>query len=177
MKKFFAIVGIIIAFFILYFLQANFFKWFTISGVMPNLFVILVLFIGLFIGKKIGFALGLLFGIYLDLMVGKSIGISGIMLAVIGLIAGYIDKNFSKDSRLTIMVIVALSTVVYEIGIYLFQIFKWETSVEIISFLKILSIEVLYNVILTIILYPLIQKIGTQIENLFKSKMVKTRYF
>ena len=177
MKKILTIIGIIIVFLLIYFLQANFFTWFTISGVMPNLFVILILFIGLFIGKNVGFTLGLIFGIYLDLMVGKSIGISGIMLGILGIIAGYIDKNFSKDSRLTIMVIVALSTVVFEIGIYLFQIFKWGISVEIIPFLKILSIEVLYNVILVIILYPFIQKIGTKIENLFKNKTIKTRYF
>lgn len=177
MKKFLTILGIIIAFFILYFLQTNFFTWFTISKVMPNLFVILILFIGLFIGKKTGFTLGLIFGIYLDLMVGKSIGITGIMLGILGLIAGYIDKNFSKDSRITIMVIVALATVVFEIGIYLFQIFRWGISIEIIPFLKILSIEVLYNVILIIILYPLIQKIGTKIESIFKTKAIKTRYF
>lgn len=176
MKKALIIISLIITFFIVYFLQANFFTWFTIAGIMPNLFVILVLFIGLFIGKKVGAVLGLVFGIFIDLIIGKAIGISGIMLALIGLIAEYIDKSFSKDSRITIMTITSIGTIIYEIGMYAFQIIRWGAMVEIIPFIKILVIEVLFNAILTIILYPLIQKLGTKVEDIFKGKSVLTRY-
>lgn len=177
LKKFLTIIGIILTFFIIYFLQANFFTWFTISGVMPNLFIILVLFIGLFIGKKLGIVFGLIFGIYLDFLIGKSIGISGIMLAIVGAIAEYIDKNFSKESRLTVMLIVASTTAIYEIGVYAFQIIRFGVALEIIPFIRILSIEVIFNVILVIILYPLIQKVGYIVESLFKNKTIMTRYF
>lgn len=177
MKKFLTIIGIIIIFFVIYFLQSNFFTWFTIAGIMPNLFVIFILTIGLFIGKKLGFVFGLLFGICLDLLVGKSIGISGIMLGLIGLVAEYLDKTFSKDSRITIMLIVAASTAVYEIGIYAFQIISFGGIIEILPFIRILVIEIIFNVIITIILYPLIQKAGYWAENLFKNKTILTRYF
>lgn len=177
MKKTLTILGIIITFFIIYFLQANFFTWFTISKVMPNLFVIFILFIGLFIGKKLGLVFGIIFGIYIDLLIGKAIGISGIMLGIIGFIAEYLDKSFSKDSRITIMLMVAGATIVYEIGIYVFQIIKWNSNIELIPFLKILSIETIYNIILAIILYPLIQRVGNKVESLFKNKKIQTRYF
>ena len=177
MKKILTLIAIIITFFIIYFLQANFFTWFTINGVMPNLFVIFVLWIGLFIGKKSGLIFGLLFGIYIDILIGKTIGLSGIMLGIIGLIAEYIDKNFSKDSRLTIMLIIAASTAIYEIGIYIFQIIKWKISPEILPFIQTLLIEILFNVILSIILYPIIQKLGNLAESKFKSKTILTRYF
>lgn len=144
---------------------------------MPNLFVILILFVGLFIGKKLGLIFGIIFGIYLDLLLGKAIGISGIMLGIIGLICEYIDKNFSKDSRLTMILIVAGATCFYEIGIYLFQIIKWNVAIEIIPFIKILTIETFFNVLLTIILYPLIQKIGYKVEGYFKTNNILTRYF
>ena len=87
MKKAGIIALIILDFFIIYFLQADFFSWFNIFGIMPNLFVILILFVGLFAGKKIGLILGLIFCILIDLLIGKSIGISGILLGAIGLIA------------------------------------------------------------------------------------------
>ena len=177
MKKFLSIICLILTFFIIYFLQANFFTWFTISGVMPNLFVVLVLFIGLFIGKKLGLIFGLLFGIYLDLLLGKAIGVSGIMLGVIGLIAEHLDKNFSKDSRVTIILMVAGSTIIYEVGCYIFQILKWNVLIELLPFIKTLFIEVIFNIVLVIILYPLIQKKGYYVENLFKNKTVLTRYF
>lgn len=177
MKKFLVVLGIIFTFFILYFLQANFFTWFTIGGVMPNLFVIFILFIGLFIGKKMGLVFGIILGIYLDFLVNKSVGISGLMLGSIGILAEYVDKNFSKDSRITMMLMVIASTLFYEIGYYIFQIIKWSVSIEILPFTKILVIETLFNVILVIILYPLLQKVGYKVEEIFKNKNVLTRYF
>lgn len=177
MKKFLAIIYLILAFFIIYFLQANFFSWFTIAGIKPNLFIIFILFVGLFAGKKVGVILGLILGIYLDLLVGRTIGISGILLAMIGMIGEYLDKNFSKESRFTIMLMVAGCTIIYEAGGYIFHIFRLGISVEIISFVKVLLIEVIYNIIVSVIIYPLIRKLGYALENIFKTKNILTRYF
>jgi len=177
LKKFLSIIVLILTFFIIYFLQANFFTWFNIAGVMPNLFVVLVLFIGLFIGKKLGLAFGVIIGIYLDLLIGKSIGISGIMLGLVGLVGEYLDKNFSKDSRVTIILMVIGATIVYELGCYIFQIFKWNITIEFLPFIKTLLIESTFNAVLVIVLYPLMQKAGYYLENLFKNKSVLTRYF
>ena len=80
---------------------------------MPNLFVILVLLIGLFAGESRGVMLGILFGISLDFFIGKSIGISGIMLGIVGFLGGILDKNFSKDSRFTMIIMIVLSTCIY----------------------------------------------------------------
>ena len=168
MKKAIAIISLIIAFFVIYFLQANFFTWFTISGIMPNLFVILILFIGLFAGKKVGFILGIIFGVVLDFLLGQTIGISAFLLAVIGLIAGYLDKNFSKDSRIMLMMVVIVGTIFFESGYYIFKIIKSES---------ILLIEIIYNIILTIILYPLIQNAGNKLEDIFKNKKILSRYY
>ena len=52
MKKPLSIICLILVFFLLYFLQSNVFTWFNIAGIMPNLYVILVLFIGLFVKRK-----------------------------------------------------------------------------------------------------------------------------
>ena len=155
MKKVLAIVLLMVSFFVIYFLQANFFTWFTIMGVQPNLFIIFVLFIGLFAGKKIGVILGILFGFYIDLIIGRQIGISGIMFGLIGLIGEYLDKNFSKESRLTIMLMITGSTAIYEIGCYAFNVITLNMNIEILSFVKILVIEIIYNLLITIIIYPL----------------------
>ena len=177
MKKTGIILLLIIVFFLLYFLQANFFTWFTIAGVQPNLFVIYILFIGLFAGKKIGAILGFLLGTYVDLLIGKTIGISGIMLGIIGLLAEYFDKNFSKDSKATILLMVVGSTMLYEIGNYLYGIIQYDITPEIVAFIKILIIEVIFNMFITIILYPLMQKQGYAVEDVFKKKNILTRYF
>ncbi len=177
MKNTLIVITIIIIFILFYFLQANFFSWFNIAGVSPNLFVILILFIGLFAGKRLGIPLGIFLGILLDFFINKKIGISGIMLGVIGALGGMLDKNFSKDSRITIIIMTVVSTIIYEIGVYFLNIIFWHLTVEIIAFAKILLIEVLYNIFIVIIFYPLLQKAGYYIEEAFKGNKILTKYF
>lgn len=177
MKKALTILISIITFFIIYFLQVNFFSWFTIAGIKPNLFIIYILFISLFAGRKVGVPFGILAGLYLDIVIGKKIGLCTIMLGVTGFIAGYFDKNFSKESRITTMLMVAGSTCIFEIGIYILQNIQLSNYIEILPFLITLLIEVFYNTILTIILYPLMQRVGYKIEDIFKGKKILTRYF
>ena len=127
MKRFLINFSLIITALIIYFLQENFFNWFTIAGVMPNLFVILVLFIGLFTNKNKGTIYGLIIGMFLDFFVGSKLGIYTITLGLVGLVAGIFDKNFSKDSRMTIMLMVAGITASYEIIIFFKLLyFKWK---------------------------------------------------
>lgn len=68
MKKILTIVGLCLTFIIIYFLELNFFSWFTIAGIKPNLFVILVLFIGLYSGRKMGTVFGAIFGFLIDII-------------------------------------------------------------------------------------------------------------
>lgn len=84
MKKTLVIFALCIVFIIIYFLQINFFSWFTIAGVKPNLFIILALFIGLYTNEKLGAILGLIFGFAIDFTGSNLIGGSGIALGVIG---------------------------------------------------------------------------------------------
>lgn len=177
MRNTLIIIGIIILFLILYFLQINFFNWFTIAGVSPNLFVLLVLFVGLFAGKRVGIPIGIVLGLCLDFFIGKKIGVSGIMLGAIGALGGFLDKSFSKDSRITIILMAVGGTFIYEVGICLLNYVIISTNIEIVAFLKTLVIEIIYNAILVIIFYPLLQKAGYYIEEAFRGKKILTRYF
>ena len=177
LKKLTINIYLILTAFILYFLQANFFNWFTISGVMPNLFVIYILFIGLFSNRMTGVVYGVTIGGILDLIIGTQIGINAVGLGVIGFLAATFDKNFSKDSRATIMFMVLGATLIFEILVYILNYIVFSTNVEIINFIKILAIEIIYNLIIVIILYPLIQKFGYSIENEYKGNKILTRYF
>lgn len=177
MKKALSILCLILTFFIIYFLQANFFTWFNIATIMPNVYVILVLFIGLFVKRKIGLACGIGFGLYLDIVLGKIIGTSALALGIVGLLGEVLSKNFSKDSRFIVCLMVIGTTAVYEIIVYLLTMLRTEGTIEILAFLKILLIEMLFNGLITIIIYPLIKKAGYYLENLYDDKFILTRYF
>ena len=177
MKKTIINIVLIITIFIIYYLQSSFFNWFTIAGVMSNIFVIFVLFIGLFSNKLTGRIYGVAIGLILDLVIGSNIGIYALGLGIVGFLAGLLDKNFSKDSRITIMVMTLGATIIFEVIKYILSAIFLSINVEILNFIKILAIEVLYNLILIIIFYPLIQKAGYYIENIYKGNKILTRYF
>lgn len=177
MKKFTVVICLILSFLIIYLLQVNFFSWFNLAGVRPNLFIILVLTIGLFSGKSIGTTFGVLFGIALDFFIGKSIGISAIMLGIVGFLGGYLNKSFSKDSRVTMITMISIATIIYELGIIIFNYFINQAQISFWYATETLIIELIYNSILTIIIYPLIMKFGYRIEENFKENRILTRYF
>ena len=177
MKKIFSILLIFLTFIFIYFLQSNFFIWFNIAGVKSNLFIILTLFIGIFVGKIYGFSIGIIFGLLLDLFMGKAIGINAIALATVGLCGGMFIKNISKDSRITIMLMTIVSTFIAEVISYILQIILFNLSIEIIPFLKIILLEILYNSMIIIIVYPIIQKAGVTIEKVFTESKILTRYY
>ena len=177
MKKLVINIVLILVALIIYYLQSNFFTWFNIAGVMPNLFVVFVLFVGLFASRTVGTIYGVAIGLFLDLLLGLQVGINAVTLGLIGFLAGVFDKNFSKDSRMTIMIMVLGSTFLAEALNYLLNYMFLSINVEIVNFIIILVIEIVYNLILTIILYPLIQKAGYYIENEYKGNKILTRYF
>ena len=177
MKKTFINIALIISFFIVFIIQVNLFSSMKIAGVMPNLFIIYILFIGLYLNKTAGVTYGIICGILLDFFIGKKVGISAIMLGVVGFIGGAFDKNFSKENKITIMAMTAIVTLVYEIGIYCIGFLIYRYQIEIVTFLKILAIECVYNSLLIIIMYPLMQNLGYKIEEEYKGSKILTRYF
>lgn len=177
MKKALIYISLIFAFIFIYLLQSLFFVNFTILGVKPNIFVILVLFIGLFMGRSRGIIYGIIYGILIDLWIGKNMGITSICLSIIGIIGGTFDKNFSKDSRIIVLCVGAFCTIIYEILVYIFQIIFLQVSIEIIPFTKILLIETIYNILIITIIYPLMKNVGYEVESEIKGDKILTRYF
>lgn len=75
------------------------------------------------------------------------------------------------------MVMSAVATLVCEIISYTLQIILFKLSFEIGSFIKIILIEVLFNSMIIIIIYPIIQKAGILLEKVFTESKILTRYY
>ena len=65
------------------------------------------------------------------------------------------------------MLMVASTTIIYEVGIYIINIIKLNASIELALFLKILAIETIYNTIITIIA---ILTVFQLVRDIFKEK-------
>lgn len=177
MKKLGISVLFFITFVIIYILQANLFPHLQILGVMPNLFIIFILWIGLFANATEAVLFGIIMGLILDLLYGRVIGITAIMLCVVGYLGAYFDKNFSKESKFKILLMVIGSTIIYEFGYYVLSGAIIGYDFEWLSFMRIAIFEVIYNVLITILLYPLIQNLGYKVDRNFKKNNILTRYF
>ncbi len=69
------------------------------------------------------------------------------------------------------------ATAGFEIFIYVYKSMSIPMNIEIWEFIKILIVEIIYNALITIILYPLMQKLGYKMEEIFKNPQILTRYF
>lgn len=121
--------------------------------------------------------MGAVCGVLLDLFIGRIIGSTGVLLAIVGFLGGYFDKNFSKDSKITIILMVIGVTIFYELGRYAINVIAFSLQFEFWPFIKILLVEIFYQFLITIILYPIMKSSGYRIENVFKGNNVLTRYF
>ena len=177
MRKLAIAVIFIVVFLLLLFMQSNICPIFPIAGIEPNLILIFVLFIGLFTNTVFGVSFGVIFGLIIDGVYSSQIGITAVMLALIGFLGAYFDKNFSKEGKITLILMVIGCTVLYELGRYVLIGAIQRYSFEWLYFIRILAIEVLYNVLITILFYPLIRKTGFGIDRIFKKTNLLTRYF
>ena len=75
------------------------------------------------------------------------------------------------------MVMSAVATLVCEMISYILQIILFKLSFEIGSFIKIILIEVLFNSMIIIIIYPIIEKAGVLLEKVFTENKILTKYY
>ena len=68
-------------------------------------------------------------------------------------------------------------TAAFEIFAYLYRSMILSSNMEIDIYIKKLIIEILFNSLLTITLYPLMQRFGYKIEEIYKNPQILTRYF
>ena len=128
-------------------------------------------------GRTSGVIYGIVFGIFIDIWIGKTLGLTSVVLALVGLLSGLLEKTLSKDSRITVLIMGIITTIVYEAVLYFLQYVIFKVNIQIMDFIKILLVEVIYNILLIIILYPLMRNIGYEIENEIKGDRILTRYF
>jgi len=177
LKKVSSIIIMILVYFFIYFLQINFFSWFNINGVKPNLFIVLVLLVGIFIDGKAGAIFGFISGLYTDFLFSNTIGISAVLFAVVGYSSTILENRFSSDSKITILIMQSIVTAIYEFVLVGYRALFLHAYIDILPFIYILAIEILFNALVIIILYPLIQRFGFYLESVFNKKEMLTRYF
>lgn len=159
MKRLLKIIIYVFVFFIIYFLELYIFDNFKIAGIKPNIFLIMIIILSLYNKPQKSFIISLIVGLTIDVLNSKSIGLTAISFGILGYIISSIEKMFSIESKLSLIIFIFIGTFSSEIINYFLQVFVYRTNLEIMPAIKIITIESIYNVLLIMIFYPLCRKI------------------
>lgn len=156
-KLFFIIVGV-------YLLQTVVVQEINFWGISPNLFLVVTCGISFLFGSTTGGVCGLIFGLLQDMNMGRAIGLNGFLFMHIGIIMGQFNKRFFKDNYVVALIFIALSTMVYELLVYIFGAFVYSQEFVFGILLVKLLIRAFLNMLAGLIIYPVLLKINIGVE-------------
>lgn len=161
MKRF-----IVTAFFIFicFLLQCTVFRALAFGGIVPNLLIVLTASFGFMRGEKTGLLIGFFSGLLVDIFFGSVIG----FYALIYMYIGYANGKFSaifypEDIKLPITLILC-SDFFYGMVCYMILFLlrgKFDFSYYLVH---IILPEMVYTVVVTLFLYPVILRVNHSLE-------------
>ena len=78
---------------------------------------------------------------------------------------------------MTLMVITIIGTLVCETISYIIQVILFKITLYILGFINILILEIIFNTMMIIIIYPIIIKAGELLEKVYTEDKTLTRYY
>lgn len=156
------VVGLLII--ICFLLQCTVFRALAFGGIVPNLMMILTASFGFMHGKKSGLLIGFFSGLLIDIFFGEAIGFYALLYMYIGYTNGKFNRIFyPEDIKLPIALIIG-SDLFYGLCCYILM-FLMRARFHIgYYFLNIILPEIVYTIVMTIFVYPLVLWINKKLE-------------
>lgn len=149
---------------ICFLLQCTVFNSLSFGGIIPNLMIIVTASYGFMRGRKSGLLIGFFSGILMDIFFGNILGFYALIYMYIGYLNGIFRKMFyPEDIKLPIALIVA-SDFICNFVIYILTFFLRGRFQFVYYFLNIIIPEMVYTIIVTCALYPLLLLIESRLE-------------
>ena len=98
--------------------QINFLNSIPLVGINANIGIVLIAGLGLVSGKSIGGIAGTIYGLLIDIALYRTLGIYTFLYALTGMIAGFLNNNFSKENKISMVMLILLITTCFEIIVY-----------------------------------------------------------
>ena len=170
MRKFLDTFIMIITCFLL---QTTLFRYIAFGGVVPNLLMILTASTGIMRGEKEGLVTGFICGLLIDIFFGSFLGFYALIYMYIGFIDGVFNKIFFPEN------------IILPLGIILSSDFLYGFTCSVLLFLMrakfdigyymmhVIIPEIVYTAVVSLILYPLILKINTRLDEIIQRSAKK----
>ncbi len=169
MRNFLAgvIVFAVIIFSILF--QLNILNNIPLFGAVANIGIVLVVSLGILTGKTVGFSVGLIYGLFSDIIFGKTIGIYILLYSLVGFFCGKISDGFSKENKSSVIMVVAVVTVIFEFAYYIILCVIYNYEFVLFNTIWVIFLESIYNIFIAIIFFKLLSFLAELINKGKKS--------
>lgn len=157
---------IVVAAFIIicFILQCSVFSSLAFAGIIPNLLIILTSSFGFMRGEKEGLVIGFFCGLLNDIFFGGFLGFYALLMMYIGYLNGKFCKIFYPEDIKLPLVLIVISDLSYGIICYVLTFMLRSRFQFAYYFTHIILPEVLYTILITLLLYPLILKVNERLE-------------
>lgn len=143
-------------------LQFSLLNIFSINGITPNLILCLMIFITYKYNDGFKPALiALPFALLTDLIGGQYVGISALVLFVLGLTVNYFGRGLNRDTLWTLLAVSATGTVIYNFLYWLIMSMLGNAS-TVLDLLRFIAISLPANLIIILIIYFVYTRIYTK---------------
>lgn len=147
-------------------LQNTVFATLSFNGVKPNLLLIITAFFGYAVSMNNGMLTGFFCGLLCDIFFGNYLGIYSFLFMLLGGFSGMMAKFFYQDDIIFPYMTIALTDALFGFTYYVLM-FLLRGRFVFTDYLKsIILPEVLYTLILSLLLIPLLHKCNNFFEML-----------
>ena len=147
-------------------LQNTVFATFSLNGVKPNLLLIIAVFFGFAKGTNSGMVTGFFSGLLCDIFFGPYIGIYSFLFMLLGGMGGIMAKSFYQDDVIFPYVTIAIADGLFGFVYYVFMFLirgRYDIGTYVTS---IILPEVLYTLIASLILLPILHRYNRFLDKL-----------
>lgn len=150
--------------FICYILQCTLFPRLTLASVKPNIMIILTASYGFMRGPKDGMLVGFFSGLLMDIQFGNILGFYALIYLMAGYVNGLFEQMYYDEDIKLALALVGATEFIYGLVIYLLM-FMLRSEFDFLHYLRHIIIpELIYTIVVTLVLYPLILFINHRLE-------------
>lgn len=162
MRRFLVTTLLIIFCFVL---QTTVFKGLAFGGIVPNLLIVLTSSFGFMRGEKTGLLIGFFCGLLADIFFGEVLGFNAMIYMYIGYLNGKCSPIFyPEDIKLPLALILGSDLIYGLVNYVIMFLMRGRFDIKY-YFMNIILPEMVYTILITLLLYPLILLINKKLED------------
>lgn len=155
-------IGIIII--ICFLCQSTIFHFLELSGVVPNLLLIVTMSFGLMRGRREGLLVGFFSGLLVDIFFGSVLGPYALIYMTLGYINGFFHRIYYVEDVLLPMIMITLNDFTFNLIVYI-VFFLLRNKLRFMTYLgDVILPEMIYTILITLFFYKILVRINLHLK-------------